>query len=74
MRVRAGQVYEYQPNGWDRFRPCSGNTLQPGQKVRVINLPGAPKSGTMNQAYVADPDSGRFLCMVSCGSLSKAVR
>ena len=69
MKVRVNQTYRYQPNGFDRFHPCVGNNLQPGQVAKVINLPGAPKANTMGQCYVADPQTGKFLCMVSTSSL-----
>jgi hypothetical protein len=74
MKVRVNAVYTYSANGFDRFRPCQHNTLTEGQKVRVINLPGALKANTMGQCYVADPTTGEFICMVSTASLSKAVR
>ena len=74
MQVRVNAIYEYQPNGWDRFHPTSNNTLQPGRLVRVINLPSAPPANTMGQCYVADPASGNFLCMVSTGSLQPKPR
>ena len=70
MRVRTNSLYKYQPNGWDTFRPCSGNDLKPGQVVRVINMPMAPKANTMGQCYVAEPVTRKFLCMVSTVSLS----
>jgi hypothetical protein len=53
MRVRVNSIYRYNPVGWDVFRKCLGNTLTPGQLVRVINLPGAPPANTMGQCYVA---------------------
>jgi hypothetical protein len=71
MKVRVNSLYVYDPNGWDRFRPCQNNTLTPGDVVRVINLPSAPKANTMGQCYVADPKTGKFICMVSTGSLSR---
>lgn len=71
MRVRVNSNYRYNPIGWDVFRPCQGNTLKPGQVVRVINLPSAPPANTMGQCYVADPDTGKFICMVSTSSLER---
>lgn len=70
MKVRVGSRYVYNPSLWDSFRPCKGNTLKPGQIVKVINLPSAPPANTMGQCYVADPATGRFICMVSTSSLS----
>jgi len=69
MFVRVGGLYQYDPNAWDKLRPCQGNQLQPGDIVKVINLPGAPKANTMGQCYVANPETGKFICMVSTGSL-----
>lgn len=69
MRVKPNSLYLYNPNGWDAFRPCSGNTLRIGQLLRVVNLPMAPKANTMGQCYVAEPRTGKFICMVSTGSL-----
>jgi hypothetical protein len=68
-KVRVGSRYRYAPNGWDRFRPCKGNTLAVGQIVKVINLPSAPPANTMGQCYVSDPETGKFICMVSTASL-----
>jgi hypothetical protein len=69
MKVRTGSLYIYSPNGWDTVLACQGNSLQPGQIVRVISLPGAPKANTMGQCYVGDRETGKFICMVSTGSL-----
>jgi hypothetical protein len=68
-KVRLNGLYKYSPVGWDVFHPCQGNTLQKGQTVRVIRLPGAPRENTMGQCYVGDPSTGRFICMVSTASL-----
>lgn len=70
MRVRVNSLYVYQPAGFDVFRPCSGNNLEPGQIVRVINLPGAPSANCFGHCYVGDPETGKFLCMVSTASLT----
>jgi hypothetical protein len=51
------------------FHRCAGNDLKPGQIVKVVNLPSAPKANTMGQCYVANPLTGKFICMVSTGSL-----
>lgn len=42
-----------------------------GQRVRVIQLPCAPKPNTMGQCHVADATTGEFLGMVSIYSLRK---
>jgi hypothetical protein len=69
MRVRVNSNYLYYPCGMDRCSPCQGNNLVKGQEVKVINLPSAPKANTMGMCYVADPITGKFLCMVSTASL-----
>jgi hypothetical protein len=68
-QIRVGSLYIYSATGLDVFRPTEGNTLESGQIVRAINLPGAPKAGTMGQCYVGDHETGKFLCMVSVASL-----
>jgi len=76
MRVRVNHLYMYSPNGWDVFHPCAGNNLKAGDVVRVINLAGAPKANVAGHCYVGDPETGRFICLLSTGSLTpvKAVR
>ena len=69
-KVRVGSLYVYSANGFDRFHPTSNNSLESGQVVRVINLPGAPKANTMGQCYVGERETGKFLCMVSTASLT----
>lgn len=71
MKVRVNSVYRYKPCGWDRWLPTSNNTLEPGQLVEVINLNGAPIANTLGQCYVADPRTGRFICMVDTASLEE---
>ena len=71
MKVRVNSMYRYNPTGLDQFAPCGGNQLRLGQLVKVINLPGAPSANTMGQCYVADINTGKFLCMVSTGSLER---
>ena len=58
----------YEANGMDLYHPVRENTLQKGDIVEVINLPNAPKANTMGNCYVAK--DGRFVCMVSCSSLT----
>jgi len=69
MRVKPGSLYTYSPVGFDRVRPCTGNTLELDQIVRVISLPSAPRANTMGQCYVADPYTCKFICMVQTSSL-----
>src|ERR1700746_221619 len=68
VKLRVGHLYVYSPNGWDTFHPTSNNTLHPGQVVRVINLLGASRDNTQEQCYVADRETGKFICMVSTAS------
>lgn len=69
MKVRVGKLYRYEPTFWDLNFPCAGNSLQAGQVVRVIDLPGAPPTNTMGQCYVGDAETGKFICMISTASL-----
>ena len=73
-KAKRSQVFEYQPVGFDIFRPCQGNTLTPGDRVVKVSLHGAPKNGTMGQCYVGDPETGQFICMVNVNSLTKVAR
>lgn len=69
MRVKAGAIYTYNASGIDRWDPkCQ---IQDGSKVRVVNLPSAPRTNTMGQCYVADILHGLFIGMVSTDSLSR---
>ena len=72
MRVRAGQLYRYNPVLIDRI---DGRTnLQKGTIVRVVNLPGCPKANTMGHCHVADPETGKFIGLVCCNSLEPISR
>ena len=71
-RVRVNKVYKFVPCGMDIGHPIWTGKVNPGELVRVINLPNAPKANTMGQCYIADPDTGDFLCMVSVHSLKAA--
>lgn len=67
MKVRVGTEYIYYPNLLDRI---DGRTsLVPGDIVRVINLPGAPKANTMGHCYVGNRADGHFIGMVHTNSL-----
>lgn len=69
MRVRVGSLYVYQPNGFDVVLPKTD--LKAGTKVRVIQLPNAPKANTMGHCYV-ETIAGEFKGLVSTSSLEKA--
>ena len=67
MRVRVGSKYRFHRAGWDIFDgkfPLDNGTI-----VKVINLHGAPKANTMGHCYIADPETGEFIGMVSTNSL-----
>lgn len=83
-KVRAGSVYYYDPVPWDRITPPYGvqaGLLKPGDRVRVVNLPGCPKANTMRMCHIetesrAKKDRqgrhvGEFLGLVMVASLSK---
>lgn len=70
-RVRAGTVYT--------FRPCimdvvlsQHHSATEGQRVRVVNLRGAPPCNTMGMAHIEDAHTGALLGIVSVHSLEKA--
>lgn len=69
MRVRKGGVYVYQPVLLDACDPKA--TLQAGELVRVIQLPGVPPPNTMGQCHVERVSDGKFAGMVCCNSLQK---
>ena len=70
QKVRAGSVYLFNPNLFDTLMP-EHYTAVPGQSVRVVNLPGAPKCNTMGQCHIEDADTGDFLGMCAVNSLEK---
>lgn len=83
-KVRAGSVYFYDPVPMDRISPPYGvqaGLLKPGDRVRVVNLPGCPKAGTMGMCHIETENRakkdrqgrpvGEFLGLVACNSLTK---
>ncbi len=64
-RVRAGSLYRYKPEAFDRLRPQNVND---GDIVRVVNLHGCPKANTMGHAHVEHLD-GKFGGLVCINSL-----
>jgi hypothetical protein len=70
MRVRAGSVYIYKPVGMDLYSPANLGIAE-GQKVRVVNLYGCPKANTMGHCHVNDANTGVFLGLVLCNSLTR---
>jgi hypothetical protein len=71
QRVRVGGVYVFRHDGLDAMMPQHYDAAA-GQRVRVINLPGAPRCGTMGQCHIEDASSGAFLGMVSVRSLQRS--
>ncbi len=64
-KVRVGSDYRYNPVLFDQLNPPFG--VKPGEVVRVVNLPGCPRAGTMGMCHVAK--DGRFAGMVCTNSL-----
>lgn len=69
-RVRLHSVYTFQPDIVDRLMP-QHYSARAGQRVRVVQLPGAPRPNTMGHCHIADAVSGEFLGMVSVWSLTR---
>lgn len=71
-QVRNKATYTYRPVMLDRADPPYGadaGLLQPGDLVRVTNLPGCPAANTMGMCHISDPGNGQFLGLVCVGSL-----
>jgi len=68
MKVRTGGIYTFDPVGWDRFDPKTD--LKPGERVKVLRLPGCPPPNTMGHCHVARKSTGKFAGLVSTASLS----
>ena len=68
MKVRANSVYQYSPTFLDMWD--ARTTLKPGDKVRVVNLPGCPKANVMGHCHVETLE-GKFIGLVQTASLEK---
>ena len=67
-KVRVNSIYTYDPVILDRI---DGRTnLRVGDKVRVINVFGAPKANTMGHCYVGDVQTREFIGLVCTNSLT----
>lgn len=66
--VRVGERYIFVPNVMDLAMPQHYQATR-GQVVRVIQMRGAPKPGTMGQVHIEDATTKKFLGMVSVHSL-----
>jgi hypothetical protein len=73
MRVRANNVYQFEPVPWDRLDPPYGvkaGILRAGDKVRVVKCPGCPPPNTMRHCHIETLD-GRFAGLVHTNSLNR---
>lgn len=68
MRVRVNSVYTYHPVLMDMLDHRI--MAMPGDRVRVVNLYGAPKANTMGHCYIESMDR-EFLGLVNTNSLVK---
>lgn len=64
-RVVVGRSYTYDPVFFDRMSPPFG--AEPGDVVKVVNLPGCPKAGVMGMCHISK--DGEFAGMVCTNSL-----
>jgi hypothetical protein len=72
-RVRTNCFYTYNPVMLDQCDPPHGvksRILKTGDRVRVVNLPGCPKNGTMGMCHIQTM-TGAFAGLVCCNSLDK---
>lgn len=70
MRVRLHAIYTFHPVMVDIVLAQHHSAVD-GQRVRVIQMPGAPKPNTMHHCHIADAVTGQFLGMVHTNSLQK---
>ena len=70
-RVHVNTLYRYKPVLLDRGHPPYN--VREGDIVRVVNLPGCPKAGTMGHCHVEHPN-GDFAGLVCCNSLEDLER
>lgn len=72
-KVRNGSIYRYDPVSYDRADPPYGfkaGILKSGNTVRVRNLPGCPRAGTMGMCHI-ETLAGQFAGLVMTASLHK---
>lgn len=70
MKVRTNSTYTYRPVMLDISDPPYGRP-EPGDKLKVVKLPGCPSAGTMGMCHVNFADSGNFAGLVCVNSLIK---
>lgn len=68
--VRLGRVYVFSPCLLDVALSQHYRAVD-GQRVRVVNLSGAPRANTMGQCHIEDATTREFLGMVSVHSLTE---
>lgn len=75
MKVKANNIYIFEPTGWDLVRPAHRG-LTTGEAVRVVNLHGCPKANTMGHCHVdhRTEDGWKFAGLVLCNSLRPLTR
>jgi hypothetical protein len=76
MRVRVNAHYFFYPVPMDRFDPCYGlsrGLVKEGDRVKVINMHGAPKANTMGHCYIQN-EKGEFCGLVVTNSLTREKR
>ncbi|HKV66426.1 MAG TPA: hypothetical protein VJN66_08605 [Rhodanobacteraceae bacterium] len=69
MKVRKGNVYQFNACGWDQFDRRE-NTPAEGALVRVVAPHGCPPPNTMGHCFV-ETLGGVFIGLVACNSLTK---
>jgi len=71
MKVRDGQVYEFQRCGMDIVMREHCADFNDGDLVKVVQLPHAPRPGTMGQANIVLVGNRNIVGMCSIHSLAK---
>ncbi len=66
-RISYKKVYTYDPVMMDITDPPYD--LEPGDKVKIKNLPGCPRAGTMGMCHVVHADTEKFAGLVCLNSL-----
>lgn len=49
-RAKHGKIYQYKPVGYDLWD--SRTNAVDGEYVKVVNVPGCPKAGTMGHCHI----------------------
>ena len=70
MKVLTNSVYTYRPVMLDVTDPPYG-APRPGDKLKVVKLPGCPSANVMGMCHVNFIESGKFAGLVCTNSLVK---